>query len=70
MTIRFNPNGNINLNPNNKIECITVKLSAIEFMIFHEAISEYAEERTKGIDKEVANIMLKTIEELRSINGG
>ena len=56
----------INLNSKeNKVESITLNLSAIEFMIFHEAIGKYAEERKSGIDREVANKMLMTIAELK-----
>lgn len=56
----------INLNSKeNKVESITLNLSAIEFMIFHEAIDKYAKERENEIDREVANKMLKTIAELK-----
>lgn len=56
----------VNLNSaDNKIESITLKLSAIEFMIFHEAIDKYAEERENEIDREVAKRMLNVISELK-----
>ena len=56
----------INLNSKeNKVESVTLNLSAIEFMIFHEAIDKYAKERENEIDREVANKMLKTIDELK-----
>ena len=59
----------INLNStDNKFESISLNLSAIEFMIFYEAISKYAEERKNEIDREVANRMLKTIEGLKGEN--
>ena len=59
----------INLNSKeNKVEGITLNLSAIEFMIFHEAISKYVEERENEIDREVANKMLMTIAELKGEN--
>lgn len=58
MTINLNSKGN-------KVESVTLNLSAIEFMIFHEAIGKYAEERENEIDREVANKMLKTIDELK-----
>ena len=49
----------------NKVEGITLELSVIEFMIFHEAIYMYAHERENEIDREVANTMLKTIDEMK-----
>ena len=56
----------VNLNStDNKVESITLNLSAIEFMIFHEAISVYAEERENKIDREVAKRMLNVISELK-----
>ena len=56
----------INLNSKeNKVKSVTLNLSAIEFMIFHEAIDKYAEERENEIDRKVANKMLKTIAELK-----
>lgn len=44
---------------------IIAKLSAIEFIVFYKAISEYTEERVNGIDKEIANRMLEAIKELK-----
>ena len=59
----------VNLNStDNKVESITLNLSAIEFMIFHEAISVYAEERENEIDREVAKRMLNVISELKGEN--
>lgn len=56
----------INLNSKeNKIESITLNLSAIEFMIFHEAIYKYSKERENETDKEIANRMLHAIEAMR-----
>ena len=56
----------VNLNSiNNKVKSITLNLSAIEFMIFHEAISVYAEERENEIDREIAKRMLNAISELK-----
>jgi len=49
----------------NKVRGITLNLSPIEFMIFHEALDLYAKERENEIDREVANEMLNTIEELK-----
>lgn len=49
----------------NKVEGITLNLSPIEFMIFHEAIDMYAQERENEIDREVAHEMLKTIDEMK-----
>ena len=58
----------INLNSaDNKVESITVNLSAIEFMIFHEAIGKYAEERENKLDRGVAKRMLADIEKLKEI---
>lgn len=47
----------------NTVESIKLNLSAIEFMIFHEAIYKYAEERENEMDREIANRMLHTIDE-------
>jgi len=59
----------INLNSKeNKVESITLNLSGIEFMIFHEAINKYAKERDNKLDREVANKMLKTIDKLKGEN--
>ena len=59
----------INLNSaDNKVESITVNQSAIEFMVFHEAISKYAEERENKLDREVAKRMLADIEKLKELN--
>ena len=56
----------VNLNSKeNKVESITINLPAIEFMILHEAIDKYAKERNNEFDKEVANKMLKTIDEMK-----
>ena len=56
----------ININSKeNKVESITLNLSAIEFMIFHEAISNYAEERENKLDREVAKRMLADIERIK-----
>ena len=49
-------------NKENLVESITLKLSAIEFMILHEAIGKYAEERENKLDREVAKRMLADIE--------
>lgn len=49
----------------NKVKGIALELSVIEFMIFHEAIDVYAHERENEIDREVANTMLKTIDEMK-----
>ena len=59
----------INLNSaDNKVKSITLNLSAIEFMIFHEAIGRYAEERENKLDREVAKRMLNVISELKGEN--
>lgn len=56
----------INLNSNeNTVESIKLNLSAIEFMIFHEAIYKYAKERENEMDREIANRMLHTIEAMK-----
>lgn len=59
----------VNLNStDNKVKSITLNLSPIEFMIFHEAISVYAEERENEIDREDAKRMLNAIEEMKGKN--
>ena len=59
----------INLNStDNKVKSITLNLTAIEFMIFHEAIDKYAKERKNKIDREIANRMLKAIDEMKGEN--
>ena len=56
----------VNLNSaDSKVESITVNMSAIEFMIFHEAINKYAEERENKLDREVAKRMLADIERIK-----